>query len=139
MNRETARECLTNGGRKTSEEEIGRFMEAFENGTPIMPITFFCDALKTWARLASDPPPQPDSWEGETADRMKFGETIQHVFIKIMKSNLLARMIYSGEKPRAKPCPVHQGRWSGCRMPEDMECKGACASDMNVTGWLKEE
>jgi hypothetical protein len=136
MNRETARACLTIGGRKTNKEEIDRFIKAVENGIPVMPVTFFCDALKTWAKLASDPPPQPDLREDETKKRREFGEQVSNVFIQIMKSNLLYRMLYDGEKPRETPCPVHKGRWSGCALPEDTECKGACMSGSNVTGWL---
>lgn len=140
MNRITARECLTLGGRKTSEEEIDRFLEAVKHGIPVMPVTFFCDALKTWNRLYSMPSPQADLGGGdeETKRRRVLGEQVSHVFIQIMKSNLLHRMIYMGEKPREKYCPVHKGRWSGCKMEEDTECKGACMSGSNVTGWLRE-
>ena len=38
MNREIAKECLTNGGRKTSEEEIDRFMKEFEVICPTHPV-----------------------------------------------------------------------------------------------------
>ena len=143
MNREIARECLTNGGRKTSEEEIDRFMKAFQEGSPVLPMPFFCDALTTWSNLFMKPPEIPlgheetDRYDIKT--RKEFGQDVQRIFIKIRKSNLLWRMLYEGEKPRTKPCPVHKGRWSGCRLPEEMECKGACADGLNVTGWLKEE
>lgn len=135
MNRETARECLTIGGRKTSEEEIDRFMGAVKDGIPVMPITFFCDALKTWNRLYTEPPPTPPD-EDQAKRRQEIGEKASFVFIQIMKSNLLYRMLYDGEKPRETPCPIHKGRWSGCKLPEDTECKGACMSGSNVTGWL---
>lgn len=139
MNRATARACLTNGGRKTSEEEIDEFLKRFQEGTPVMPVSFFCDALKTWNRLYSMPPPFADSSENDedTKRRRALGEQVSHVFIQIMKSNLLHRMIYMGEKPREKYCPVHKGRWSGCKIEEDTECKGACMSGSNVTGWLR--
>lgn len=138
MNREIAKECLTNGCRITSEEEIDRFMKAFEQGTPIMPLTFFCDALRTWAGLFGAPPPMPEHHENEAKERRETANQIQMLFIKITKSNLLWRTLYAGEKPRKIPCPIHNGRWSGCKMIEDMECKGACADGNNVTGWLKE-
>jgi hypothetical protein len=140
MNRATARECLTNGGRKTSEEEIDEFLKRFKEGTPVMPVSFFCDALKTWNRLSSLPSPQVDylATDEQTKQRRVFGERVSDVFIQIMKSNLLHRMIYMGEKPREKYCPVHKGRWSGCKLEEDTECKGACMSGSNVTGWLRE-
>ncbi len=149
MNREIARECLTNGGRKTSEEEIDRFMKAFEEGTPVLPIRFFCDALTKWATIFGEKlrvpteawtrPQDPHYFERENESRRKFSEQAHQVFLKIRKSNLLWRMLYEGEKPRSNPCPHHNGRWSGCKLPEEMECKGACADGLNVTGWLREE
>lgn len=138
MTRDDIKHCLTRGGRKTSEEEIDRFEKEMKEGVPVMPVTFFCDALKTWARLSGEPYPE-ENYEGENQRRAKFYENVQHVFTQIMKSNLLARTIYGGEKPREKPCPHHKGRWSGCRLPEETECKGACLSDLNVTGWLRPE
>ena len=137
MNREIARECLTNGGRQTSEEEIDKFLQRFEDGTPIMPVNFFCDALKTWASLYATPVPGASDEYNRT--RREVSEKAQFVFLQIMKSNLLSRTIYGGEKPRKTPCPVHKGRWSGCKLIEDMECKGACADGSNVTGWLRED
>jgi hypothetical protein len=89
MNREIARECLSNGGRKTSEEEIDRFMKAFESGVPVMPVEFFCGFLTEWARLASAPHPTPLSNENES--RADLGRQANFVFLQIRKSNLLAR------------------------------------------------
>jgi hypothetical protein len=137
MNREIARECLTNGGRQTTEEEISKFLQRFEDGTPVMPVSFFCDFLREWQYLAAQPLPGEDP--AAIAYRKERSEKTQFVFIQIMKSNLLSRTIYGGEKARTAPCPAHKGRWSGCKMIEDMECKGACASGSNVTGWLREE
>lgn len=135
MNRETARECLTNGGRTTSEEEIDKFLKRFDEGAPVMPVSFFCDFLKEWQQLAGQPAPDEDP--ESLARRKDRAEKTQFVFIQIMKSNLLSRTIYGGEKPRTTPCPVHKGRWSGCKMVEDMGCEGACSDGSNVTGWLK--
>lgn len=136
MNREIARECLTNGGRHTSEEEIDNFLKRFEDGVPVMPVSFFCDFLKEWARLAAVSPDDEDP--AAAAYRKDRAEKTQFVFIQIMKSNLLSRTIYGGEKPRTTPCPVHKGHWSGCKLIEDMGCNGVCADGSNVTGWLRE-
>jgi hypothetical protein len=135
MNREIARECLTNGGRQTSEEEIDKFLQRFQDGVPVMPVSFFCDFLKEWHRLAAQPLPDEDP--AAVAYRKDRSEKTQFVFIQIMKSNLLSRTIYSGEKARTTPCPVHKGHWSGCKMIEDMGCNGVCADGSNVTGWLR--
>lgn len=139
MTREQARDLLTRGGRKTREEEIDRFLKAYEDGIPIMPVSMFCDFLKTWARMAGEPHPvAPEKREGENKGRAALGEAAQVTFRDIQKSNLLWRLIYGGETLRTKPCPVHRGRWSGCMLPPETACKGACMSGINVTGWLPE-
>lgn len=60
---------------------------------------------------------------------------IDWVFVQIEKSNLLVRILYAGEKLRARMCPVHKGVWIGC-FADDPGC--GCLSGANVTGWLKE-
>lgn len=50
------------------------------------------------------------------------------VRLAIEKSNLLARMLFSGEAPRTRPCPIHRGHWTGGM--ED------CPEGCGLTGWL---
>ena len=75
----------------------------------------------------------------ELHDYEQRSEGVDFVFLQIRKSNLLHRLIYMGESLRKEPCPVHQGKWSGCKW-EDDNCacqglqRGGFASD--VTGWL---
>jgi hypothetical protein len=78
------------------------------------------------------------SAEKEDENRAALGNQASYVFFQIRKSNLLSRLIYAGEPVRTKPCPVHKGRWSGCTLPEDTKCDGACMHGSNVTGWLRE-
>lgn len=41
--------------------------------------------------------------------------TVMHGPLAVSKSDLLNRLIYGNEAgPSMTPCPVHQGRWSGC-------------------------
>jgi hypothetical protein len=57
-----------------------------------------CNALAAWAEVAGVV--KSDGSKGRLA---------------IVKSDLLNRLIYGGEAgPSQTPCPVHQGRWSGC-------------------------
>lgn len=65
-------------------------------------------------------------WRREFRDHWRF------MRLAIYKSNLLSRLIYSGEQLRTTPCPKHKGRWSGCVW--DAQCECMCGS--NVTGWL---
>lgn len=134
MTPDEARDCLTRGGRVTTEDEIKRFLEEYKAGIPVMPVSFFCQFLWKWAELYGVPNEKDD--EGEKKRRAEFVDTVRHVFLQITKSNLLWRTIYGGEAPRTEPCPVHKGRWSGCAIPEETPCKGACMSGNNVTGWL---
>ncbi len=79
-------------------------------GEPVLPLERFCYALTTWSRLSENKLP----------------------LLQIKKSNLLFRMIYLGEEPRAVQCPEHLGKWSGCKPPGACVCQTAG----NVTGWL---
>jgi hypothetical protein len=136
MTNEEARDCLTRGGRKTTEDETKRFMEEYKAGTPVMPVSFFCDFLEEWADAYGEPLRREETHEGEADQRRRFVDGIRHVFLQIRKSNLLWRTIYRGERLRTEPCPEHRGRWSGCALPEETDCKGACSFGGNVTGWL---
>lgn len=138
VTRDQAKTCLTLGGRKTTDEEVDRFLEEVKSGIPVMPVTFFCDFLKKWAELRGIPYPT-ENYEGENKQRKDAYEAARIMFIDIRKSNLLWRLMYAGEPVRDEPCPDHKGRWSGCMLPQDTPCKGACMFEGNVTGWLPKE
>jgi len=81
-------------------------------GEPVLPLERFCHAMTTWSELAKADLP----------------------ILSIKKSNLLYRMIYLGEEPRDVPCPLHRGKWSGCKEPGYCACQKP--DECNVTGWL---
>lgn len=135
VTRSEAHKLLTLGGRKTSKEEVDRFLKEVEAGTPVMPVSFFCAFLEEWANLYGMPV-QEERRPDDNADRRALAETARLVFMHIRKSNFLWRRIYRGEPTRQIPCPTHKGRWSGCKVPEETECKGACMYGADVTGWL---
>lgn len=82
-------------------------------GEPVRPVSHYCKALDAW---------------GKVADIKDY----RSIRAEIMKSNLLARMIYGGEKLRTKQCPRHHGVWFG--VPGMIECEYDCGG----TGWLME-
>lgn len=60
-------------------------------------------------------------------------DQVTDVFRQITKSNLLARLLYNGEKLRTRECPEHKGKWSGIEWT-DNRCPHGC----QLTGWLPE-
>lgn len=74
----------------------------------------FLDALQ------SDPNIQAMEGEHEISAFCAHAEKLEAhrpLWIVIPKSNLLARLLYGGEKLRTTPCPVHCGTWSGVPFP----------------------
>jgi hypothetical protein len=56
-----------------------------------------CNALAQWAGVAN------------------VSSEAGNGYLAVMKSDLLHRLIYGGERgPSKTPCPVHKGKWSGC-------------------------
>jgi hypothetical protein len=96
---------------------------------PVLPVRRFCDALRTWGRAVQD---------GKYREK-DLVPAIDLVFLAIEKSNLLWRLLWAGEPLRSTPCPVHEGKWSGCVWPKDSKDVCPCMSGCNVTGWLPEQ
>ncbi len=64
----------------------------------------------------------------------KMNEHVHRAFLAIGKSNLLARILYSGEKMRTQMCPEHKGRWTGIEWADN-----ACPHKCQLTGWIQEQ
>ncbi len=79
------------------------------------------------------------SKRGDKIDQLiryeQYAESVHRVFLDISKSNLLARLLYAGEKLRTKMCPKHKGHWSGIEWGPDNACPHKC----QLTGWIQEE
>jgi len=69
----------------------------------------------------------------DLAQCMSMSDSVGDVFLQISKSNLLARLLYAGEKLRSKMCPEHKGKWSGIEF-SDTRCPHGC----QLTGWIQE-
>jgi hypothetical protein len=108
--------------RQQAEVQLKLLEEHF--GEPVQPVSRYCGSLETWASAVRQNP-----------DMARLSQSIGEVFLAIRKSNLLARLIYGGQKLRTRKCPVHKGHWSGCVF-EDPGC--GCLDGSNVTGWLAE-
>lgn len=118
---------------KLSQEQAQQMLRELSDHfqEPVQPISSYCQSLMAWAnaviKLNNDSPPH--HWtHGHT-----YYMHLNTIMRDIMKSNLLYRLIYEGQKLRSVPCPTHQGSWSGC-VPEP--CPDGCSDGSNVTGWL---
>lgn len=105
-------------------------------GEPVRKVSEYCDAFRVWAKAIQA------AFNQETDEQRKssFGrmvDDIRRTELHVSKSNLLARLIYGGEKLRSEPCPIHKGHWSGCVWGFEGRCPH-CMSGADVTGWKKE-
>lgn len=98
---------------------------------PVMPVSEYCSAIKTWFRAIEalnngDDTKNPESRQGHTYWRF-----LRSIEIDIRKSNLLYRMIYHGDPLRSEKCPEHQGHWDG-----QAQMLLGCTYGCGGTGWL---
>lgn len=91
--------------------------EVINSSTPQAP-DVYCPKFHEWAKVKID---APDFWNHWC-----------RIELAIMKSCLLDRLIYGGEKLRTQKCPKHLGKWSGCSFAS---CE--CSHDSCLTGWIK--
>ena len=109
---------------KDEQAEVMLKMLSEHFGEPVMPVSRYCSKLELYAH-AIDQRARRTKEKGD----IDHADQVQWVFVQIMKSNLLHRLIYQGEKLRTVPCPEHKGKWSGLYGP--CEC--------GFTGWLPEK
>lgn len=149
-------------------------------GTPVMPISRYCEALRTWqdalservSRLKEELYPGfcGDNKDPKTVEACELyiaekkipnlytlaraenrqltprengienlrefenrSQYVDDVFRQISKSNLLARLLYAGEKIRAEMCPIHKGVWSGIEWGDTV-----CPHKCQLTGWIQD-
>lgn len=121
-------------------EQVAEYTDALtrHHGEPVRPVSHYCEAFTAWSRAIGAKVRRIENGEESDSEAGYYKAISDALFtltIPIYKSNLLARLIYGGEKLRTKPCPEHKGRWSGCEYGP-IPC--GCGAGMNVTGWLAE-
>lgn len=123
------------GTKELTDLEANDMLETLKRhfGEPVMPISRYCDALTTWFRRIDEKATAEAEKDGSPGhvygQRWDSGRAVR---MSILKSNLLARLIYGGEKLRTRPCPnpEHAEHWRGDAEACQCECQG--------TGWLPE-
>ncbi len=116
-----------------SEEQAEALLKTLSEhySQPVMPVDRYCAALRTWVDQIAwiNAPGRSMNADGteELRQGYRYVEVLRSVLLDINKSNLLSRLIYGGEKLRTRPCPKHEGRWSGI---------GTCEFGCGETGWL---
>lgn len=117
----------------TEEQAQGLLEElALHYKQPVLPMGRFCVAISTWFRCIErlnrkeqEVNPGEKPWRSRGA---RYFDQLRNIERDIRKSNLLARLLYSGEKLRTRECPEHKGEWFG------LKCDHGCGG----TGWLPE-
>lgn len=105
-------------------------------GEPVRPVSFYCNAFRTWRQAIVDANKRGDYKENDRNQWEKVIEALNWLELPISKSNLLHRLIYAGEPLRLTPCPEHKGHWVGCSFGGN-ECEYGCDStNGNITGWI---
>ena len=129
---------ITDGANLTEEQAQG-LLDVLKRHykQPVLPMSKFCDAISTWFRCIErvnrkeqEANPDEKTWRSRGA---RYYDQLRNIERDIRKSNLLARLLYSGEKLRTRECPEHKGKWSGCAAPGQ-----GCPHGCGHTGWLPE-
>lgn len=131
-----------------SAEEVEHYTDALtrHHGEPVRPVSEYCAAFEAWGQaLASrrsriEAMPDADPMKQHELDdplTVLAGQVFA-IGLAIRKSNLLSRLIYSGQPLRTEMCPIHKGRWSGYGHAafgheHICECQEGC---YDITGWL---
>lgn len=89
---------------------------------PVMPISKYCSALKTWVSCIEE-----RNKDGSRGQGFEYHTHLRAILRDIRKSNLLYRILYRNDPFRIEKCPEHKGHWSGIQ-----KCPHGCDS----TGWL---
>lgn len=87
----------------------------------------YCRKFEAWAEACMTE--LPTDHEHTKKWREEFRGHFNFIYVAIMKSDCLRRLIYEGEELRTEQCPIHKGQWSGC-YPEP------CPEGCDYTGWL---
>ena len=122
---------------KLSEEPVQSMLSQLKEhfGQPVLPLRTYCAAFHTWARAVEEGAEREKALGGrKTSDLQEMSRRIENVRLDIVKSNLLYRLLYLGEKLRTEMCPIHKGHWSGC--PGQKDACPHCTVAGNVTGWI---
>lgn len=113
---------------ETDPEVLRMLSEAHRE--PVLPMSRFCSAISTWfrviERLNAAVTPE-ESWRGTQGKN--YHSVLFQIERDIRKSNLLARLLYGGQKLRTQACPIHKGKYNG---------EGDCSEGCEGTGWLPE-
>lgn len=108
-----------------TEEQAQEMLKQLEEHykQPVMPLSNFCDAIKTWFRCIETVNKRMDGFR----QGYSYYQHLYKIERDIKKSNLLYRLLYKKEPLRIEECPEHKGKYSGIE-----KCSRGCEG----TGWL---
>lgn len=139
-----------------TEERAQEMLKELSNHyrTPVRPLYEFCEAVSAWMRCIEKANEEPRA-EHESAQGSEYWALLRRIEMDISKSGLLWRLLYLGEKVRAKKCPQHNGHMNlalwvdGGASPvmqmaiidgvaTEIIRRDGCPHGCGGTGWLKE-
>lgn len=118
-----------------SPEEVEAATRLLEEhyGEPVYPVSQVCARIDLWIDAMLDLAKRSRA-SGETwFHGAHYVDHLTSVRLDISKSSMLGRLLYGKEKHRKRPCPVHNGSWSGLAF---LGGEPPCGCDL--TGWLPE-
>ncbi len=120
-----------------TDQEAKEMMEKLKLhfGEPVMPVSNYCDALRTWARCIVEANKRGPEYPNQAIQGSAYHGVLWMIIQDAEKSGLLARLIYGGEKKRERVCPEHGGHMNTFIWVGGAECAHGCQG----SGWLPEE
>jgi hypothetical protein len=103
-------------------------------GEPVLPLGKVCNAVYGWMRCIEEANARAKltkAW----AQGSNYSDHLTQIRHDIMKSALMGRLIYGGEKVRTKMCPLHHGKQE---MHIHLGAEPQCPHECDGTGWLRE-
>lgn len=104
---------------------------------PVRPVSEYCNAFREWHKACKQRLDEPFTGDWERNNWEEIVKALDRVYIPIVKSNYLWRLIYGDQQVRTEKCPKHKGRWSGYALGIPMTDDEVRAAGKEVTPYIR--
>lgn len=115
-----------------AERVLGKLVK--HHGEPVLRLSHFCEAIRTWARCIEQG--VKDNPDEELQQGRAYAEHLDQMLTDIQKSGLLFRLIYQGESVRVAKCPYHHGRMDSSQWVGAMLSPPSLLCQCDGSGWV---